>query len=61
MTNCFKFMVQANKNTDFKTLKLNYNAEGMEATLQDKEDGQLYKVEIKPLYITEKVECAATQ
>jgi len=48
MTFCMDLIIQINKYTPFKTMKCNYTAQGIEATLVDARDGQIYKVEIKP-------------
>lgn len=48
MTYAMDLIIQINKETPFKTMKCNYTAQGIEATLVDARDGQVYKVEVKP-------------
>lgn len=52
MTFCMDIMVQLNKFTPFKTMKVNYNAQGVDAELVDARDGQVYSIEIKPTGMT---------
>ena len=51
-TYCFEIMQIIHRQGRFKTVKLNYTYNGMEATLADTFDGQLYHIDIKPLYAT---------
>lgn len=48
MTYSMELIIEINKHTPFKTMKCNYTAQGIEATLVDARDGQVYKVEVKP-------------
>lgn len=48
MTYSMELIIEINKFTPFKTIKCNYTAQGIEATLVDARDGQVYKVDVKP-------------
>jgi len=52
MTFAMDLIVQVNKHTPFKTIKVNYTARGIEGELVDARDGQVYKIEIIPTGVT---------